>query len=389
MKTIHLLFAICLIFFTLEGYAQKRSVKNALRSLNDNELDEAKKEIDAAIDGVDDEKTLDWSQTWYVRGLVYQALLESNQPRLSDLETAQHAYLKALELGKKEYADKRSDYDDAEFIINHLRTLCEHFLNYSDQQMQKKKYAKALELLEKRIETMAIEEINKVDTASLFKAGLIALKIPDETKAINFFNKAIDYGYNQAQPYLYKARVYKKQGKTNEMEVTLKRGIEKYPDDSGLLLIELIDYYINKNKTKEIQSYIEGLQKKHPNSATLISSLGILYEETGQHEKAKRACDKAVQMNPSIFITNYNAGVIHYSEAVRYLYQDDKLGKPIQHTGTAAKESFSTALPYFEKALEIVPLQTDAMKKLITVYRRLELYTKSMQTKKLYDELTK
>ena len=90
------------------SYAQKKpKISQALKSFQENNLEEAKSIIDAAAEY---EKTMEDGKTWYYRGLIYYALDTTSNPQYRALEEnplpiAMESFAKADELqkGSSEY----------------------------------------------------------------------------------------------------------------------------------------------------------------------------------------------------------------------------------------------------------------------------------------------
>ncbi|NLB92905.1 MAG: hypothetical protein GX792_05740, partial [Bacteroidales bacterium] len=85
MKKVFILSA--LVFITFLGNAQKGLVTKAQSLKEAGKLDEALQNINKAIDPSNDkaDKTINWPNTWEVRGEVYQAIFQSKNAEFKKL----------------------------------------------------------------------------------------------------------------------------------------------------------------------------------------------------------------------------------------------------------------------------------------------------------------
>ncbi|WP_442787074.1 tetratricopeptide repeat protein [Flavobacterium suncheonense] len=153
------------------------------------------------------------------------------------------------------------------------------------------------------------------------------------------------------------------------------------PDDSDLIVSEANLYY----QTKDMESYkrliSEAIQKK-PNDVDLLFNLGVVSTTSGDIDGAKKYYERAISINPNYFNAYNNLGAL-------YLMDDDKIVKEMNSLGMSAKEikrydelkskrqtMFKSALPYYEKALELKPNDEGIKSMLLGVYQFLEMDAK-------------
>lgn len=391
-KEILLLFVLLLT--TLVFFGQKRALKDAEDYLEEGKLDMAASSIELATDGRDDEKIIDEADTWFIKGKIYHAICKSSRYRgLFDdaAEKAYSAYMRALDIGKKEMADKRRDYKDKPLIITALLNVNEYLTEKAKKRYQLNDFKEALKLYEFSIDIHELPEIKQTDTTSIYFAGLSAKKISQYNKAMQYFDKCIELEYGTAKPFYHKAMIYKTQENEDKMLDVLKNGVEKYPDNSGWLSASLIDYYFDNNREDEVLSYMKSLEKKHPNSASILSAIGGIYERMNNINKAIEYCDKAIGLEPNLWETNYFIAAVYFNKAIDLIHEADWL-KDTDKTKYeikkgAAQQNFKKALPYLEQAFQAFPDDLVTVERLEITYRQMEMWKKSIDMKIISDRL--
>ena len=107
MKKFFLLIAAFSISFG--AIAQKGKVTSAQSFIDQGLLDKAKESLDQALA---DEKTMNWPNTYFVKGKLCQACFESTDPKVKEfyadpLQEAYAAYEKSMELDPKGSTKKK------------------------------------------------------------------------------------------------------------------------------------------------------------------------------------------------------------------------------------------------------------------------------------------
>lgn len=397
--------------------AQPNKRASALNYLKYGELDKAKKTIDEACKHP---KTFNDARTWWYKGQIYQAIHSSDNKDYNALcldaaDTAFVAFKKALLLNFKDpdlqnldivdnpvdqtkfikaLMDRNTKYVDQEIIIDIITqrypVLANILVNrgvkqYSDE----KSYSKALNSFESSLFVSSLT--GRVDTPVVYYAALSAEKSKDTKKAIEYFKSLtkMAYGKNQEEKagmYYFLAKVYKDKNDTIHYIKTLNKGIEKYPDGSSPLVVELINYYLNANKTEDALNYLNVAIEKDTTNPNFYFARGSLYDvNLKQPEKAIPDYKKAITLNPNYFDPNYNLGALYYNKAVEQIKKaqdetdNDKYYKMVEK----AKGVMKIALPYLEKAYEITPEDKNTMLSLKELYYRLGNIEKSEEIGKL------
>lgn len=356
------------------------------------------------------------------------------------------ALLKAVSLDEKgTLKDKTTTKDKAQIIKNTI---------INDGIAEFKKYNNDLEkngsltengkrYLDKAYNLMAfgykLFDLPKNETDTAFKAeqveffmGLLAFNNEKYDIAEKHFSACIDKKYGEGSPYHYLAESFAKTGDSTKFISTVKKGFEAYPDEEQLI-IDLINYYMSKNKTNEAIEYIDIAIKNNPENPSYYSAKASIYdngtdallkkyeefmEQASEYKKeafrdrsipAKRAeaenkrdaelekamnvvsqikkdldfaveyYEKALEINPKFFNAAYNIGRVYlkhnerdlkHADYILKIYIDKDFKKSEQYE-KIAEEELKTAAEKFEIAYNIDTGDIDTLKVLKRIYYRL------------------
>lgn len=217
---------------------------------------------------------------------------------------------------------------------------------------------------------------NKIDTALMFNAGLIASKLKLFNESIKYFDMALKYNYPEPRTFAYQKQNYFELGDTTKGVEILKEGFTKYPE-SQEIVVELINYFLIANKSEEALNYIKIAQEKDPKNISLVFAEGTLYDKQGEFTKAIEIYKKAIAMDPGFFNGYFNLGVLHYNRG-QQLYKEADVAsaadyKKLQEQGD---EQFKLVVEPMEKCYQILEgmenLSTEDKETLSIVYETLK-----------------
>ncbi len=367
MKRIGFLLSLVAISATAMGQGSK--VTNASVNVKNGELDKAKAAIEEAILH---EKTKDQPKTWMVRGDVYKAIAESKNPAMQALcETptaiALQSYKKAIALDAK--GSFRKQINASLSLMSFTVANAAYDFNDKDDLVN------SLDCFEQSLAIDSITTPGKVDSVTIYNAGLMADKIKNYDKARFYYNRCIEIGYSGAMAYGLLANLDKAQGDTAAYLAQIEKGIKAYPDNCSSLLIELINHYILLGQSQEALDYLAKAIEQDGNNPTYYFSQGSLLDRLGRTDEAKLSYDKALEIKPDYFDAWLNLGVQVYNKAVEMakVANDIPANKPKEYDAAiaAAFEQMNLAVPYFEKAYSIKPNDEYAMQVLKECYFKL------------------
>ncbi len=202
---------------------------------------------------------------------------------------------------------------------------------------------------------------------------------------------AKEYGYGGVSTYQLMERVYFAQGDSASAEKLMREGIVAFPDQNEILL-DVINYYIVSNKDAEAFEYVKIAKEKNPDDKLYWYVEGMLYDKTGQEDKAIVSYTKSIELDPAYYNPQYNMGVIMFNRGVKLVDEANKLTDNTEYTKAkkTADDAFTEAVPYFEKASENAAddmEKRESLENLKVLYYRLKMMDKREEVIKQLDEI--
>ncbi len=388
MKTLSL--TMLFLFSVSLTWAQKGAVTAAEVFLSEGKVDKAMEKFN---DALEHEYTKAWAKTYMLGTKLYtQHYITSKN--LADLDKA-YTYLeqavKYNETGdiKGKQAGKYNDELKAA-ILNYKRDFFNggiNAFNNEDFNNAVKFFSRAVDL--GKLGNFYTEEEWGIDTTIIYNTALAASRAQDHETAIKYFKKAADYGYNGSMTYALLAQEYKALEDNEGLIKTLEEGFTKYPQEEEGLLLELINHYLQTDKTDQALAYMEKALAKDNSNATLHFAQGVLLEKKDQMDEAQKSYLKAIEIDPNHADAHFNLGVMEYNKATVVFNKATEIEnfKAYQKALAAAKLEFKKALPYISKAVELKPDNSSYLFSLKQVYYRMGEVEKSEEIQKRIDNL--
>lgn len=368
---------LALVFAFAGTYAQKGKVTSAQNFKDTNKLDKAFEAIEEAVNPENEkaEKSIPWPKTWEVRGEVYQAIFSSedaNIKKLSDdpLSVALESYKKALELDEKNKFAK-SVKIKLTLLTNDLTNQAVAAFNEDDFEMALKSFEQILEV--QNIDIVKADNPGAVDTVILFNSGLAAYNAKNFEKAVKYYGKAAEHGYNGARTFSLISDAYIQMKDTANALKAVQDGFQKYPTDNGVLT-SMIDLYMKMGQNEEALKYLDMAIQQDPKNVTYYFAKGALYEKFEEEDNAVIAYEKAIEVDPTFFNAYYNLGALYYNKGVKQI----EVANAVPANDNAKYEAelkkadvwFDKSLPYMEKCQEINPEDSMTLESLKNLYYR-------------------
>lgn len=351
--------------------AQKSKVLGAFQLIETGKYEEAKEEIE---DAIDDKKTQQWPRTWYAKGLLcqtaYQKGIAENDPKKYELYPDQlylafHSYRKAWSL------DKRGKLD--EHLAPLYVLLINDFQASGAKHFQKGEYEKALKAFEEAIEIYQSPILPvSTDTNLIYNAALAAFENEAWEKAIDYLNRINKDNYSPNVPHLISS-VYLRKADTAAAEKVLMEGIERYEDNEDLILL-LVDLYIQSNADEKAINQLDDASSKNPSKHIFPYTKGLIYQKRERYRSAIDAYKEALTVAPDETEIHEHIGTCYYNIGVDI----ENSARSITHNRAFTREkeksakAFETAVTWFEKVLEKDPDNQYVITKLYQLYRVLD-----------------
>ena len=221
-------------------------------------------------------------------------------------------------------------------------------------------------------------EIDKTDSTIHYNAGYLANDLGRFTDAKRHFGYLFELPtYNKTNAYYFMVQILSTEEKNPEAAFALvTKALKEYPNDKVLAEYE-IQLLLQLNKMDEAMTQINSALAKDPNNPGLLLRSGYLKEQGGDIEGALVDYKKSVEVDPKFFEGNYYTGALMLEKSRGILAELNSLSdaeweKRSKEMGTQADELYKTAVPFFTKALEIKPDNTDIMIILFQIYTRLK-----------------
>lgn len=363
---------------------QKKPNINRAKSLFDKgEYAAAKAEIDNASTY---EKTMGKAKTWYFRGMIYSALDTAlNEP--GAMATSVESFEKALELDPEQKSIQELDLATGALtnVDSRLNGYYSHYFNNAVEAYNTSDWPSAAENFEKA--SLILEE----DTTAVLNAGIAASAAGNDEAARRNFVRCSERNVKEKSVYLQLYNYAYQDGNNEEALSWLKRGRELFPDDSEFPKYE-INLYINMGKTDEAKKELETSIEKDPNNPDLLFNLAVLKEESGDKEGAREAYKKAISIDENHFNSNFNYGVMGFTETNELLKERNNLEfnkdyeKKNSELTSKIEAKMKEILPTWEKLYELNSGEQSVLETLSYIYNFLEMEDKAKEIDALLDK---
>ena len=393
MKRLLLTVALC-VAASSASFAQKKAVKEAQGIAKGDKADftEARALIKGALENPE---TKDDAQAWYVAGFIEDQQFSAertkqilgqqpNEPVMYEALGAILPYFKkAYELDQLPNEKGKIKPKYSKDIKSILGADHVYFFNGGAYYFDQKDYKKAYDFFNQYLEISELPMFEGTQTAEKdstfmtvqFYAAVAATQLQDSPIAIKALERAKSSDFRLNDVYQYLSYEYKQAGDSVNYVKTLEEGYAKFPNEE-FFLMSLIDAYIQSSQNEKAISYLNTAIAQKPSDSQLYHALGIVYE-TGikDYAKAEETFKKALEVNPESVESMSALGRIYYNQAVNKQGEANMINdsKKYQEELTIAKDLFIQALPYFQKAHEMKPSESEYMVALRGIYYNLNM----------------
>jgi tetratricopeptide (TPR) repeat protein len=367
-KTILTMLIMSISIFMIGQVNERTSAFNYQRY---GKLDLAKEAIDKAAQH---EKTIMDAKTWFYRGNIYYDIAVSTEPAYQKLDpdpfgVAYQSYKKATELDTK--GEFKLD------IMKYTIAIGEGYYNKGVLYYNEQNFKDAALSFEQAY--IVSEAVGSVDTSALVNAAVSAAQGNEIQMAKSYYLQLIQMNVQKPDVYASLSEVYKAEGDTAMAQQTIAKGREMFPEDFNLLIAE-INIYLTTDEKEKAMTDLELALKIDNTNPSIFFAVGTIYDQMGDVEKATSAYLNAIRLKPDYFEANYNLGALYVNQAADILDKANDL--PLDAVAeydqekARADQMLEKSLPYLEKALELMPEDTNTMVSLKEIYTRLGMTDK-------------
>lgn len=376
-----LILSMALISATTLAFGQKKVVKSASKNYKKGELEVALSEITTATQ---DPETGEDPETYFIKAQIETKIFGSDSSNTNQNyeigKSAYETFMKSFEMGGSNKEDGIGEEiweEDVVGVPDNLRP-------YSINTLKNTSFDKAIERYNVDDLEMAYHffdlagGIAPQDTTIHYNAGFLANDLGMYEEAKKHFNMLLDVEeYNKLNTYYFLVQILSGQDENPEGAYDMVMAArEDYPGDKILAEYE-IQLLLQLNKMDEAMASIENALKNDPTNASILLRSGYLKEKSGDMEGALEDYKKSVEADPDFYDGNFYTGALMLDRAREILAElnslpDDEWEEKSESMGKAADDYYSQAIPYFTKALEIQPENTDVMEVLFQVHTRLK-----------------
>lgn len=392
MKKVILLF--CLVIGFSVAFAQKSNVSKA-----QNYALQEKPDFKAAREAIklamQDDKTKNDANTYYVAGLIGQkqndefntkAILNQKVDANAKGEAIMEAYKYFLIADSLDRLPNEKGKIKPRFTkkikenIKDFYTGQHNLIAYGASLFDGKNYKGAYDVFKTYLAIPKLPLMNNeiaIDTTyNMIKyyTAIAATNNQDHENAIKLYQDLKDDKYETKNVYQLLAEEYRTTKDTVNYVNTLKEGFAVFKDEPWFLQ-NIINHYIYSDKIEEASKYLDDAIAASPNVPQYYYVKGNIDERMGKMEDARKAFDKAIELDPKMAEAYGGIGRLIFNEAVQVLnnavtIKDNKL---YQKEKDKADSIFRQSMPFLKKAVELNPTDIDFKNALKQLYYRLDM----------------
>ena len=228
--------------------------------------------------------------------------------------------------------------------------------------------------------------IGQKDNEALMVAAQIAVMASEYNKAIELCTTLLNDGFETPQVYQYMAIAQGSLENNDAMVEYLQKGREKFPEDEALIN-EQINAYLKLQREAEIVDQIGEMAAKQTSNPIYYFILGTIYGNPNSTlynvDIALENYNNALRLDPNHVDSYINIGSMYIDKSAALYNAANELGfdresqKKYDIMVAEAKGYDEQALPYVEKAYEMVPDDAAIKQALRTLYVRLKMMDKA------------
>ena len=375
-----LIVLLALVGFATTAFAQKKVMNSADRNFKRGNFEEALLEVNAALQHPE---TKDQPETLLLLGKIQTKMFDSDSAYdQSAVEKGREAFQTFNNTMEMVGNDKESSIGK-EVYKEDMAGIPENLKPYTMFSLKMASFNKAIQNYEEDDYEMAYEffalsaDIDHQDTTVNFNAGYLANDLGKTEEAKTYFMRLLEVDeYDKLTAYYLLIQLANTEKDQEEAYRWVTEAKKQYPDDKALNEFE-IQLLLHLNKMDEALESIKQALAEEPNDAGNLLRYGYLKEQSGDIDGALEEYIKAVKADPDFFEAQYYTGAIYLDRARAILAEVNNLSdveweKRSESMTKEANDLYLESVPYFTKASEIQPENTEIMEILFQIHTRLK-----------------
>jgi tetratricopeptide (TPR) repeat protein len=389
MKKIYLF--IFIISIANSVFAQKFNVVNASIALRQDNLVEAKQYIDEAFLN---EATSNDPKMWNYRAPIYLQIA-LKQPELDDKAVIKStiAHIKCLQIGKKDKIIVKK-WTSKEDILAGLMQCGYKLFNLAIDKYNAEEYTIAIDLYNTIFDIIPFDEEDQLKRGNITKETILynsffaSSKLKDNKLSKELLQKLIDINFNEPAIYIYMSDLYKDEDNIDKSIEYLSLGREMFEDNQSIINTE-INLYIELGRTIELIAKLVDDINLDQENPLLFFNRGTIYDQEGQLDNAIKDYNKAIELDPSSFGSNYNLGALYFNKAVELNNLANSTSNDVKYKKIKKEADlyFDKGLPFLEAAYQLNSKDKNTLLSLKQLYYMKGDYKKSEDIKRQISSL--
>jgi tetratricopeptide (TPR) repeat protein len=377
-----LFLSIALVGIATFAFAQKKVVRSADKNFKSGDLEVALEEINGALQ---DPETKDDPNTLLLKARIQAKMFDMDEDFAASTVNTGRAALASFTKTMSMVGNDKDSKVGKEVYKEELPGMPENLRPYSLLSLKASAFNKAIQTYEDEDLPMSYEffnlvsEIDPTDTTAHFNAGYLAYQeLGNSEAAKKHFNELLKVKeYNKLNTYYFLIQIASAEDQDPEKAYEYVTAARKdFPEDKTLSEFE-VQLLLQMNKLDEAMASVKEALKDDPNNSGLLLRYGYLLEQSGDMEGALAEYKKAVAADPNFFEGNYYTGAIYLDRARSILAEvnnlsDEEWEVRAPQMSAEADNLYKDAVPYFTKASELRPENTEILEILFQIHTRLK-----------------
>ena len=377
-----LILSLALVVFATAAFAQKKVVRSASSNFKKGNLEVALEEVNEALTSAD---TKDDPATMLLKGQIETKMfIQDEDFAASTVATGRAAFNSFTKTMEMVGGDVNSKIGK-DVWKEEIAGMPENLRPYSMISLKQASFDKAIMSYEEEDYNMSYEFFNLIsdidprDTTANFNAGYLAYAEMGNVEAAkkHFYRLLEVPEYDKLNTYYFLIQIASSEDKDPEAAykyVTMAK--KDFPEDKTLSEFE-VQLLLQMDKMEEAMVSVQNALKDDPENSGLLLRYGYLLEQSGNMDGALEQYRKATEADPDFFEGNYYTGAIYLDRARAILAEvnnlsDEEWEKRASSMSAEADGLYKDAVPYFTKASELRPDNTEILEILFQIHTRLK-----------------